>query len=53
MSSGKKLKYNKGLVMPEQCEQCDEPGVGYNDDGEFLCEDCMFESILEDHDGIT
>lgn len=34
--------------MPEQCEKCDEPGVGYNDDGRWLCEDCLFEWACEE-----
>lgn len=29
------------------CDRCDEPGVGYNEDGDFLCEDCMFEEFVE------
>lgn len=32
---------------PESCEQCDENGVGFNDDGEFLCEDCLFEWAID------
>ena len=25
------------------CDRCEEQAVGFNDDGEFLCEDCLFE----------
>lgn len=24
---------------------CEEPAIGFNDDGEALCEDCMFEWV--------
>lgn len=30
-----------------QCDRCSEPGIGYNDDGVFLCEDCIFEEAAE------
>lgn len=30
---------------PKCCEKCEEPGIGFNDDGEFLCEDCAFEEV--------
>lgn len=26
-----------------KCERCIEPGVAYNEDGVWLCEDCLFE----------
>lgn len=29
---------------PDCCEQCDQIGVGFNEDGEYLCEECMFEA---------
>jgi hypothetical protein len=31
-----------------KCEQCDELAIGFTDDGEALCEDCMFEHYLEE-----
>ena len=34
-------------LLPEKCERCNEPGVAFNDDGEFLCEDCLFEEMCE------
>jgi hypothetical protein len=30
-----------------KCERCSEDGVGYNEDGEFLCGDCLFEEQCE------
>lgn len=30
-----------------QCECCKGPGMGFNEDGEFLCEDCLFEGATE------
>lgn len=33
-----------------KCEQCDELSVGFTDDGEALCEDCMFEHYLEEEE---
>lgn len=30
-----------------KCCRCSEHGVGYNEDGDFLCEDCMFEEAVE------
>ncbi len=26
-----------------KCERCSEDGIGHNEDGVFLCEDCLFE----------
>lgn len=31
-----------------KCEKCSEKGIGFNDDGEWLCEDCMFEWSMEE-----
>jgi hypothetical protein len=31
----------------DKCEKCSAPGVGFNDDGEFLCEDCLFEHACD------
>lgn len=31
-----------------ECERCSEQAVGFNDYGEALCEDCMFEDFMED-----
>lgn len=32
-------------MLYDKCDSrgCKELGVGHNDDGEWLCEDCMFE----------
>jgi hypothetical protein len=30
-----------------ECKNCQEPGVGYNDDGEFLCEDCLLDEAID------
>lgn len=30
-----------------KCERCSEPGIAYNDDGDWLCEDCLFEEQIE------
>lgn len=29
--------------LPTKCERCPEPGIACNDDGHWLCEDCLFE----------
>ncbi len=31
-----------------KCERCPETAVGYTDDGEALCEDCLFEHTCEE-----
>ena len=31
---------------PDCCEKCDQDGIGHTDDGDFLCEDCLFEQSL-------
>lgn len=31
-----------------ECDNCNERGVGFNDEGEWLCEDCMFEWACEE-----
>ncbi len=31
----------------EACEKCDQRGVGWTDDGEFLCEDCLFNQMAK------
>lgn len=31
-----------------ECRRCREPAVGYNDNGEFLCEDCLFEEAVDE-----
>jgi hypothetical protein len=28
---------------PAKCDKCGYPAVAYNEDGNFLCEDCLFE----------
>lgn len=33
---------------PHKCERCDQEGIGFNDDGAFLCEDCLFEEQCEE-----
>jgi hypothetical protein len=30
-----------------ECKRCREPGVAWNDDGEFLCEDCMLDEAID------
>ena len=30
-----------------ECRGCEQDGVGYNDDGVFMCEDCLFEWAVE------
>ena len=32
-----------------KCERCSEPAIGFNDDGEALCEDCLFEEFEDYH----
>lgn len=36
-------------IIEGRCEHrgCSEQGVGFNDDGEWLCEDCLLDSELE------
>lgn len=29
------------------CDRCDQPGVGYNEDGDFLCEDCIADELID------
>ncbi len=43
MNAPKKLRYNEG-----KCSRCSEDGVGYNDHGDMLCEDCMFDEVIEE-----
>lgn len=31
-----------------QCEQCEEPAIFVSEDGEALCEDCIFEQACEE-----
>lgn len=31
-----------------ECKHCQEPGIGYNDDGELLCEDCLFDEAIDE-----
>jgi uncharacterized Zn ribbon protein len=30
-----------------RCDICTASGVAYNEDGEFLCEECLFEASIE------
>lgn len=30
------------------CELCGDEGVGFDDDGRFLCADCMFDEACRD-----
>lgn len=30
-----------------KCDECPEPGIGYSEDGVFLCEDCLFEDMMK------
>ncbi len=34
-------------IEGERCERCCERGVAYDEDGRFLCEDCIFGSMTE------
>jgi hypothetical protein len=34
------------------CCRCRENGVGFNDDGDFLCEDCIADEIIERQFGL-
>jgi hypothetical protein len=43
MSEPKKLRCNEG-----KCSRCSEPGIGCNGNGDILCEDCMFEEVIEE-----
>lgn len=38
--------------LPDTCEQCGDAGIGFTDDGEFLCEDCLFESFMDEQLGL-
>lgn len=31
-----------------ECEKCHDQALGYNDDSELLCEDCLFEYVCEE-----
>lgn len=35
------------MLPDDKCERCSEPHIGCNEDGIFLCEDCMFEELIE------
>lgn len=46
---GEKCRYCCGTGQdPEGCDRCSEEGIGFDDDGTFLCEDCLFEQMMED-----
>jgi len=32
---------------PNCCEKCDQPGVGFNDDGVYLCGDCLLDEVTD------
>lgn len=34
-----------------QCDRCAEPAVCFNDDGEALCEDCLFSDAIDESIG--
>lgn len=34
-------------VDQDRCERCRQDGIGFNEDGVFLCEDCLFEEAVE------
>ena len=34
--------------MMGKCEKCGDQAVGFNDDGDLLCEDCIFEQACEE-----
>ena len=31
-----------------ECEKCGDQAVGFNDDGDLLCEDCLFTQKCEE-----
>lgn len=31
-----------------ECEKCGDSAAGYTDDGELMCEDCLFEHTCEE-----
>ncbi|WP_277810666.1 hypothetical protein [Chromohalobacter canadensis] len=31
-----------------ECEKCGDQAIGFNDDGDLLCEDCIFEQTCEE-----
>lgn len=35
------------FAQPGRCERCSEPGIAHNDDGDWLCEDCLFQEACE------
>lgn len=38
------------MNLDDPCEKCQEPGIGFNDDGEWLCEDCHFDDLCEEQE---
>lgn len=32
---------------PECCERCEDEGIGFDEDGHFLCPDCIFEAQMK------
>ena len=37
-----------GILKADECDKCRvEPGIGYDEDGEWLCEDCLFDCLIE------
>lgn len=37
-------------LLPMQCERCNDDGTGPNDEGEWLCDDCMAHWFAKDFD---
>lgn len=37
-----------GLMHLGQCERCDEMAVAASENGDLLCEDCLFEQTCEE-----
>lgn len=33
--------------LRHECERCTEPGVGFNEGGDWLCEDCIVDEAIE------
>lgn len=31
-----------------ECEKCSETAIGFNDDGDALCSDCLFETTCDE-----
>lgn len=41
------------MQFDQRCEKCSEMGIGFNDDGEWLCEDCHFEDLCKEQEQLA